>query len=230
MSARSLQSRRHAVPGRLHACALAAALLIVLAEPAWAQSAPPAGDAAVLGEVTVTEQSAPSVYNEARDSYVPKAVEVGKVAQTLREIPQSVTVVTRQRMDDQALRTLDDVMQQTTGVTREETWLDTAYLSRGLQITNIRYDGGAAGSTRSGSRSLDMAQFDSVSLLRGADGLFGAGEAGGVINFTYKRVGPAADAGADVGRHAQQLPCRNRWHRGPECRGQFAWAFCGGPP
>ena len=37
-------------------------------------------------------------------------------------------------------------------------------------------------------RSLDMAQFDSVSLLRGADGLFGAGEAGGVINFTYKRA------------------------------------------
>ncbi|WP_051519415.1 TonB-dependent siderophore receptor [Comamonas aquatica] len=188
MSAFSPQSRRHAAPGRLHARALAAALLFVLAEPSWAQSAPPAGDAAVLSEVTVTEQSAPSVYNEARDSYVPKAVEVGKAAQTLREIPQSVTVVTRQRMDDQALRTLDDVMQQTTGVTREETWLDTTYLSRGLQITNIRYDGGAAGSARSGSRSLDMAQFDSVSLLRGADGLFGAGEAGGVINFTYKRA------------------------------------------
>ncbi len=37
------------------------------------------------------------------------------------------------------------------------------------------------------SRYEDLAQFDSVGLLRGADGLYGAGEPGGVINFTYKR-------------------------------------------
>lgn len=187
MSARVLQSDCHVAPGTFRSCAVAAALLFVFHDASWAQSSISTADTAALSEVTVTEKSAPSVYSEAQDSYVPKGVEVGKAAQSLREIPQSVTVVTRQRMDDQALRTLDDVMNQTTGVTREETWLDTTYLSRGLAIKNIRYDGGAADSTRSGSRALDMAQFDSVSLLRGADGLFGAGEAGGVINFTYKR-------------------------------------------
>lgn len=169
----------------LRATAAAACLVSLLPAAGLAQGA----DFSVsLDEVRVTEKSAPSVYNEASGAYTPRAVEVGKAAQSLREIPQSVTVVTRQRMDDQALRTLDDVMAQTTGVTREESWLDTTYSARGLTIGNIRYDGGGATSTRSGSRSQDMAQFDSVTLLRGADGLFGAGEAGGVINYTYKRA------------------------------------------
>ncbi|GAB2460675.1 Fe(3+)-pyochelin receptor FptA [Comamonas humi] len=163
--------------------ALAAAVAAAWPLAGVAQEAP----AVSLEEVRVTEKAIPQVYSEDSDAYVSKGVEVGKSAQTLREIPQSVTVVTRQRMDDQALRTLDDVMAQTTGVTREENWLDTTYLVRGLQITNFRYDGSAANSVRAGSRSQDMAQFDSVALLRGADGLFGAGEAGGVLNFTYKR-------------------------------------------
>lgn len=184
---RSCRPISGALPFRFRGVAAAAGLVCLLPHIGLAQGQPQAEAAATLGEVTVTEKAAPGVYGEAVDSYVPGGVEVGKAAQTLREIAQSVTVVTRQRMDDQAMRTLDDVMNYTTGVTREETWLDTTYLSRGLAISNIRFDGGAASSTRSGNRSLDMAQFDSVSLLRGADGLFGAGEAGGVLNFTYKR-------------------------------------------
>lgn len=141
----------------------------------------------VLDEVRVAAEGVRNVATEGSGSYAPRAVDVGKQAQTLREIPQSVTVVTQQRMQDQGLRTLDDVMAQTTGITREETWLDTAYLSRGLAIGNVRYDGGGASTVSSSSRNEDMAQFDSVALLRGADGLFGAGDAGGVINLTYKR-------------------------------------------
>ena len=185
MHQRRLPCSCHQALPALRATAAAACLVSLLPAAVLAQEA----DFSVsLDEVRVTEKSAPSVYSEASGAYTPRAVEVGKAAQSLREIPQSVTVVTRQRMDDQALRTLDDVMAQTTGVTREESWLDTTYSARGLTISNIRYDGGGATSTRSGSRSQDMAQFDSVALLRGADGLFGAGEAGGVINYTYKRA------------------------------------------
>lgn len=171
------------LPFRLHATAVAVSVVCLLPGLSHAQE----DAASTLAEVTVQEKAIPNVYGESSDSYVAGGVEVGKAAQSLREVPQSVTVVTRQRMDDQAMRTLDDVMKYTTGITREETWLDTTYLSRGMNITNFRFDGGAASSSRSGSRSLDMAQFDSVSVLRGADGLFGAGEAGGVLNFTYKR-------------------------------------------
>lgn len=121
----------------------------------------------------------------------PKKVNVGKVDQKLREIPQSITVISHERIEEQGLTSLDNVMMQTTGVTREELWLNNNYTSRGLQITNIRYDGSAASTIQDGNNSLDTAQFDSVALLRGADGLFGAGEAGGVINLTFKR--PKAD-------------------------------------
>lgn len=114
-----------------------------------------------MSTVTVQEKALPRVHGESSDSYVAQGVEVGKAAQKLSDIPQSVTVLTRQRMNDQAMRTLDDVMAYTTGVTREESWLDTSYLSRGMAISNIRFDGGAASSTRTGTRSLDMAMFDS---------------------------------------------------------------------
>ncbi len=120
-------------------------------------------------------------------SYAPIGAHVGKTAQTLREIPQSVTVITSQRLEDQSLRTLDDVLNQMTGVTREQGWRSSTYTSRGLALDNIRYDGGASSSTYFSSRTEDAALFDNVTLLRGADGLYGAGEAGGVINLTYKR-------------------------------------------
>jgi len=116
-----------------------------------------------------------------------KLVNVGKSAQNLKEVPQSVTVISRERMDQQGLKTLDDVMLQTTGVTREQLWLNNNYSSRGLKIENIRYDGGGVSDIQDRNNSTDMAQYDAVELLRGADGLFGAGEAGGVINLSHKR-------------------------------------------
>ncbi|ENX63814.1 hypothetical protein F885_00558 [Acinetobacter higginsii] len=112
---------------------------------------------------------------------------VGKQAQNIKDVPQSVTVMSRQRLDEQGLKTLDDVMVQTTGVTREQLWLNNNYSARGLKIENIRYDGGSTSSLEDRSNSADMAQYDAVEVLRGADGLFGAGEAGGVINLTSKR-------------------------------------------
>lgn len=113
--------------------------------------------------------------------------QIGKTPQDLKEIPQSVTVVSRERMDQQGLKTLDDVMLQTTGVTREQLWLNNNYSSRGLKIENIRYDGGGTSTLQDRNNNADMAQYESVALLRGADGLFGAGEAGGVISLTSKR-------------------------------------------
>jgi outer membrane receptor for ferric coprogen and ferric-rhodotorulic acid len=112
---------------------------------------------------------------------------IGKTTQDIKEIPQSVTVISQERIEQQALKTLDDVMLQTTGVTREQLWLNNNYYARGLQIKNIRYDGGATSAIADRNNNADIAQFEEVSILRGADGLFGAGDAGGVINLQSKR-------------------------------------------
>lgn len=163
------------------------------------EQAPDVADGAVsLGPVRVegsgdrgaTGLSAASdpVVTEGSRSYAPLAVNVGKAAQSLRSIPQSVTVITRERIEDQNLISIEDVMLQTTGVTVDRNWLSSTYNSRGLAITNVRYDGGATSNRVDGMSDIDTAIYDNVALVRGSDGLFGAGEAGGVLNFTRKRA------------------------------------------
>ncbi|WOK36805.1 TonB-dependent siderophore receptor [Sphingomonas sp. C3-2] len=153
-------------------------------------AAPGRGAADGVSNITVTGHrvEADPTLTEGSDGYAAAATNIGKAKQTLREIPQSVTVMTRARIEDQNLLTVEDVMQQMTGVTVDRAWLSSAYTSRGLTITNMRFDGGASGQTSSITGDLDTTIFDSIALIRGADGLFGAGEAGGVINFTRKRA------------------------------------------
>ncbi|GFE75017.1 TonB-dependent siderophore receptor [Novosphingobium sp. TCA1] len=179
---------------RLSASTRAARTLASLAAgcalPHLAMAQPAAEPEEQSGNIMVTGErpdSDPTI-TEGRDSYAPAATNVGKAAQSLREIPQSVTVMTRARIEDQNLLSVEDVMQQMTGVTVDRAWLSSTYTSRGLTITNMRLDGGASAQTSSTTGDLDTAIFDSIALVRGADGLFGAGEAGGVINFNRKRA------------------------------------------
>ena len=61
-----------------------------------------------------------------------------KLPLTMRETPQAVTVITRQRMDDQNLTTLSDVMDQTTGITMFQGSMSASrYLSRGFEVTSF---------------------------------------------------------------------------------------------
>ncbi|KAG1248189.1 hypothetical protein G6F65_019754 [Rhizopus arrhizus] len=117
---------------------------------------------------------------------------IGKTEQALKDIPQSVTVVTRKRLDDQNLSTISEVLENTTGVTISEV-ADGGrnFYSRGFKITNIQYDGVplsrsfyAVGNSFTGS----TAYLDRVEVFRGAQGLFeGAGQPGGSVNLVRKR-------------------------------------------
>ncbi|TDW64572.1 outer membrane receptor for ferric coprogen and ferric-rhodotorulic acid [Novosphingobium sp. PhB55] len=175
-------------PARITALIAALAASCAMPQMVWAQ--PNSVEDEPTDNITVTGERASNdpTLTEGRDSYAPAAANVGKAAQALREIPQSVTVMTRARIEDQNLLTVEDVMQQMTGVTVDRAWLSSTYTSRGLTITNYRLDGGASSQTSTTTGDLDTAIFDSIALVRGADGLFGAGEAGGVINFTRKRA------------------------------------------
>src|SRR5690606_2258223 len=44
---------------------------------------------------------------------------IGKAAAALREIPQSISVVTQQRMEDQNMRNVEEVLEQTVGYVSE---------------------------------------------------------------------------------------------------------------
>ncbi|MDD0844883.1 TonB-dependent siderophore receptor [Pseudomonas sp. Gutcm_11s] len=129
---------------------------------------------------------------EGTGSYTTGAVTIGKRAQSLRETPQSVTVVTRKLMDDKNLVSLDQVMAQTPGITRANRgYGNNHFSSRGFDLTDDSYMvDGVSGQAYAytGWMIPDMAVFDRVEVLRGAAGLLvGAGGPGGAVNLVRKR-------------------------------------------
>ncbi|MCY1333752.1 Fe(3+)-pyochelin receptor [compost metagenome] len=162
----------------------------------------PQTDAMELGATSVTALGLNGI-TENSGAYIADQVAVGsKTAKSLREVPHSVSVVTRQRIEDQNLTTLTDALDKTTGVTLQKNGAsgsslgnDTNFFSRGFAVSNIQIDGGAPMDTSiSGYGSisqLDLAQFDHIEFLRGVDGLYsGTGNPGGTINLVRKRALP----------------------------------------
>jgi len=129
---------------------------------------------------------------EGSGSYTSNAATIGKSTHRLKDIPQSVSVVTRQAMDDQRLDTLDEVLEKTTGITTFQSPSGGKYIySRGFEVETIQYDGVpldrryyAIGS----SFTADTLLYDRVEVLRGANGLLqGSGNPGAAINLVRKR-------------------------------------------
>ncbi|RML92398.1 TonB-dependent siderophore receptor, partial [Pseudomonas syringae pv. maculicola] len=133
---------------------------------------------------------------EGSGSYTTGAMQTAtKLPLTMRETPQAVTVVTRQRMDDQAMTSINDVVRYTPGL-----FLDQSsgpgrqtYTSRGFDIDNIMYDGlPASYSGYTAGVQPNLAMFDHVEVIRGATGLTtGSGNPSAAINMVRKR--PTAD-------------------------------------
>jgi len=111
---------------------------------------------------------------------------------SLRETPQSVTVITRQQMDDQGGTSIADVLRRAPGVSVQnydsERW---EFSSRGLPITNFQYDGVNTdydGVYDYGTTSTDMATYDRVDIIKGAAGLMtGSGDPSATVNLIRKR-------------------------------------------
>ncbi|MBH1963301.1 MAG: TonB-dependent siderophore receptor [Comamonadaceae bacterium] len=146
-----------------------------------------------LPVVTVTAQAEPGEATEHTGSYAASRVSLGK-GQSIREIPQSITVVTRQRIEDQGLASVGDVMQQTTGVTvvsDGDGGVASKLYARGFEISSMQVDGAAVDAYSWQYFNPNLAMYDSVQIVRGADGLFsGNGEPGGSINLVRKRPLP----------------------------------------
>ncbi|AIO69391.1 TonB-dependent siderophore receptor [Burkholderia oklahomensis] len=128
---------------------------------------------------------------------------VGKMPLALREIPQSVSVTTRERMEQQNLFSLDEVMQQSAGVTVQPyVLLTTAYFVRGFKVDSFELDGVPVVLGDMASAPQDMSVYERVEILRGANGLLhGAGNPAATVNLVRKRPQYqfAASAAASVG-------------------------------
>lgn len=124
---------------------------------------------------------------------------------SIRETPQSVSVMTRQRMDDQGLTQLSDVVTQTPGLTINYAGnmgsdSSTIY-ARGFAVENYQVDG--VGQIYSNYSSIfqtsDMVLYDRVEVVRGATGLMnGVGSPSATINLVRKRPTKTFQASAKV--------------------------------
>lgn len=114
---------------------------------------------------------------------------LGKLPLTLREIPQSVTVIGQERMREQNLQSLDEVMQHATGITVQPyQLLTTAYYARGFKVDSFEQDGVPVLMGNMAASPQDMAVYERVEILRGANGLMhGAGNPAATVNLVRKR-------------------------------------------
>ena len=135
------------------------------------------------------------------DSYTTRAADSAtRLSLSLRETPQSISVVTRQQMDDFGLNNINAVLDNTTGVNVERVETDRTYYSaRGFDVTNFLVDGvGLPFADGNQQGDLDTAVYERVEVLRGANGLLSfTGNPSATINFVRKR--PTADYQGDIG-------------------------------
>lgn len=146
------------------------------------------GATEVVGAATV----APGT-TEGTGSYTTGVMQTStKLNMTVRETPQSVSVVTRQQMEDQNMQDLDDAIRGVTGMTVQQYGpARVSYAARGFDVDNIMYDGLATSIstyTQDVISAADLAMFDRVEVVRGATGLMqGAGNPAAAINMVRKR-------------------------------------------
>lgn len=112
---------------------------------------------------------------------------------SVRETPQSVTVITQQRIKDQNLSTISDVVRNTAGVSMVEVDdVRNVFNARGFEIKNYQIDGvptswSLAGD--SGETIADVSIYERIEIMRGATGLLtGAGDPSGSINLVRKHA------------------------------------------
>ncbi|WP_447770820.1 TonB-dependent siderophore receptor [Pseudomonas kilonensis] len=151
----------------------------------------PATGGLELGATTISAQALDAT-TEGSHSYTSKAVTLGKGTHTLKEIPQSITVMTRKQMDDQNLVSLKDAVNQTTGIVGLQGVGQGMILSsRGFQIDDWQYDGVPIlrnNYSLGNWATQDLIFFDRLEIMRGAAGLLqGTGSLGGAVNLVRKR-------------------------------------------
>lgn len=106
-----------------------------------------------------------------------------------REIPQSLTVVPQEQIQQQNMKTLSDAMRYTPGVSvAQDDSERTSFYSRGFPIQTWMLDG--LPTTQSlVTAAPNLAMFDRVEVLQGPDGLMsGFGSEGGTVNLVRKRA------------------------------------------
>lgn len=109
---------------------------------------------------------------------------------TPRQTPQSLSIITRQQIEDQGAFKVTDVLAYTTGISLKAVDRGRNQLSaRGFEISNFQIDGVPFENGNVGLEETSTAIYERVEVVRGATGLLqGAGEPSASINLIRKHA------------------------------------------
>ena len=174
-----------------------------LASTSFAQvpSAPAAAASAPKTEATTlpTVRARASAEPQGKDAYQATETRIGKGKQDIRDIPQSLTVITEKVMDDRGLTSVKEVLKNTSGITflaAEGGEEDIKIHGISLQSTGDVFIDGMRDPA---FYDRDTFFMDKVEVLRGSAGLlFGRGSTGGAVNQVNKQARLANENQVDV--------------------------------
>ena len=203
MSGRTKRASKGALAGAAHSStalpnsgllplgALAAGFgLILVSGAASGQTAVPTPPTGASTETTLPEVKVKGVLEEsAKDNLQTNSTTIGKGKQDIRDIPQSINVVTEKLINDAKLDTLRQALHYTAGITfaATENGTDQDIRMRGFPVAttgDLLIDGMKDPS----QYDRDSFNYDRIEVMRGsASMLFGRGSTGGVINQVTKK-------------------------------------------
>lgn len=196
-------------PGSVLRCALIAFLpgmLLPTSSRGETAGRVPASHLFALAETVNLEKFEVVDERLAAEAYLTKrSLSATKTDAPLLDVPQSVTVVTRELIDDQAMRGIADVTRYVPGVgiAQGEGNRDTPVM-RGNSTTADFFTDGLRDDVQ---YIRDLYNVDRVEVLKGPNAMiFGRGGSGGVINRVTKEAGstPVREAGLQVGSWEQR--------------------------
>ncbi|KAB8044963.1 TonB-dependent siderophore receptor [Janthinobacterium aquaticum] len=187
---------------------------VLRSAPAGAAPAGSSGQVQTMAPVTVRAQSEnDSAWGKVSGYVAHRGSTATKTDALLQEVPQSVSVITRDRMDDQGVRTLNDAIQYTAGLRANTAGANPADDS--LSLRGFSQFSGAF--YLDGMRLMPMGTLgffgmepygaERVEVLKGPSSvLYGQNAPGGIVNFVAKR--PTAETVRQVellfGSHARK--------------------------
>lgn len=165
-------------------CAIVAATGV-----AWSQERAKDQEPTVLPEIVVEGEA--GVVTEGTGSYATSRATVGwKQPVDIKEVPQSVTVITRERLDDALANTMEEAAYTIPNVaTATGDLFGGSLYSRGHEVFTYNVDGAPRPFLSLFGTAPDLAFFDRMEVLSGPSGVFqGSGEPVGTINLVRKRA------------------------------------------
>lgn len=144
--------------------------------------------------------SAPASAPASADTTLEKITVIGRieglaamrVPTPLKEIPQSVSVISQDLLQQQNDTELAQAFTWATGISVVQTnTVDNTFYSRGFQIQTMHIDGGpplSLANSNSVNTPTDLSEYDRIEVLRGADALFGgAGLPSATVSLVRKQ-------------------------------------------